>query len=228
MKNIAIILASGTGERSGLNQPKQFYKIGKKTLLEHTTEAFQIHPEINEIIIVSHPDFIKKVQNLTNKYQKVTNIVSGGNTRQESSYKGIFSLKAAPNDNILIHDAVRAFVSQQIISECINGLKYHNAICTATETTDTILEITSSGEIINVPNRNILRCAQTPQCFKFDLIKKAHELALKNNIIVTDDCGLILANQLAKIVVIKGEERNKKITYPEDLEFAQWIYKKNT
>ena len=226
--NIALILASGTGERSGLNQPKQFFLVGNKTLLEHTIETFNNHPLIDEIIVVTHKDHLTKTQNLCSRYEKITKITTGGKTRQESSYNGVLAIQAVKNANILIHDAVRAFVSPQIITTSIQSLEKHDAVCCATETTDTILEIDESGYITKVPCRKNLRCAQTPQCFKLNLIKKAHELAIKNKQIVTDDCGLILANNLAKIFVIPGEEQNKKITYPQDLEFANWIYEKNT
>jgi len=223
MKNIALILASGTGERCGLNQPKQFFKIGGKTLLEHSINVFETHPQIDEIIVVANPDFLEETQKLSGSHR----VIVGGETRQESSYNGVFAIDGDGTINVLIHDAVRAFITQDIISACIEGLKTHQAVCTATETSDTILEVDDSGKIISVPERKTLRLAQTPQCFKLDLIKKAHEFARLKNISVTDDCGLILANNLADIYVVQGSSKNKKITYPEDLKFAQWIFENN-
>ncbi len=224
MKNIALILASGTGARTGLNQPKQFYEVGGKTLLEHSVSAFENHPLIDEIIVVAHPDFIERTQMLTTGFKKVSAVIAGGETRQESSYNGVYAIKNA--ENVLIHDAVRAFITQEIISACIEGLNEHRAVCTATETSDTILEVNENGKIIAVPQRKFLRCAQTPQCFKLDLIKHAHELARKQKQSVTDDCGLILANALAEIYIVNGASSNRKITYPEDLDFAEWTYGK--
>ena len=224
MRNVALILASGTGARSGLNQPKQFFEVGGRTLLEHSIAAFDTHPLIDEIIVVSHPDFIERTQSITNGFKKVSAVIAGGETRQESSYNGVFSVQNA--DNVLIHDAVRAFITHEIISACIEGLNEHDAVCTATETADTILEVNENGKIIAVPQRKFLRCAQTPQCFKLDLIKHAHELARVQKQSVTDDCGLILANELAEIYIVNGASGNRKITYPEDLDFAEWIYKK--
>ena len=218
MKNTAIILASGTGERSGLNRPKQFFEVGGKTLLEHSISAFE-KAAVDEIIIVSHPDFTERTKELAGVHK----VVTGGTTRQESSYNGVL---ASSSDNVLIHDAVRAFITPEIISKCIEGLKVHDAVCTAIETSDTILEVATDGRIINVPKRQTLRCAQTPQCFKRELIKHAHELALSQNQTVTDDCGLILANNLAEIYVIQGSTKNRKITYPEDLAFAKFIYER--
>ena len=124
-------------------------------------------------------------------------------------------------------EPVRAFVTEEIISACIEGLKKHAAVCVAIETPDTILEVDENGKIISVPQRKFLRCAQTPQCFKLDLIKHAHELARTQQQSVTDDCGLLLANKLADIYIVKGNSKNRKITYPEDLDFAQWVYINN-
>ncbi|MCM1010684.1 MAG: 2-C-methyl-D-erythritol 4-phosphate cytidylyltransferase [Fusobacterium sp.] len=226
MKNIALVLASGTGERSGLNQPKQFFQVCGKTLLEHSVEAFDRHAQINGIVVVSHPDFLERTQNLVAHYGKVLKVISGSATRQESSYNGVFAIDDA--ENVLIHDAVRAFVSDEIISACIDGLKSHDAVCTAVETSDTILEVDTNGRIVSVPQRKNLRCAQTPQCFKLDLIKHAHTFARQNGLSVTDDCGLVLASKLAEIYVIAGSSDNLKITYPGDLEFVRWNYEKKT
>lgn len=218
-KNIALILASGTGSRSGLDIPKQFYEIAGKTLLEYSISVFKNHPLIDEIVVVSHPDYIEQTKSLVGEHL----VVVGGESRQESSYNGVFVLSCLDDDNVLIHDAVRAFITPEIISNCIEGLNKHQAVCVATDTADTVLEVDNNGKIIAVPERKKLRLAQTPQCFKFGLIKKAHKLAKEQNITVTDDCGLILANNLAEIYVVEGSSRNKKITYPEDLKFAQWL-----
>lgn len=224
MKNIAIILASGRGSRSGLDEPKQFFVVGGKTLLEHTLETFNHHKQIDGIIVVGNPEYMEKTQAISKGFEKVIKVIAGGKTRQESSYEGVFAVDEA--ENILIHDAVRAFITENIISDCIKGLQTSKAVCTAIETSDTILEVNEEEEIISVPERKFLRCAQTPQCFKYDLIKHAHEIAKIQGQEVTDDCGLILRNNLAKINVVRGESNNRKITYPEDLEYAEWIYEK--
>lgn len=223
MKNIAIILASGTGSRSGLNIPKQFYKIKEKTLLEYSIEAFETNKNINEIIVVSNPNFIDLTNELSNKYSKVVNVISGGETRQQSSYNGVMSIMDK-QANILIHDAVRPFVTQRIINECIETLSKYYAINVAIESSDTILEIDENNFIKSVPNRKNIRRVQTPQCFKLDLIKKAHNLAINDKVFQpTDDCGLVLRYNLAPIYIINGDETNIKITYPSDLEIAEKI-----
>lgn len=222
MKNYAIILASGTGSRSGLNIPKQFFKIKNKTLLEYSIEAFQFNEKIDAIIVVSNPDFIDLTKELSIKYSKVINILPGGETRQKSSEIGVNSIQEEVN--VLIHDAVRPFISQNIINECVEALKKYNAINVAIECSDTILEIDENNFIKSIPQRIILRRVQTPQCFKLNIIKEAHKLANQDkDFQPTDDCGMVLKYNLSQIFVVNGDEKNIKITYPSDLEIAEKI-----
>ena len=218
MKNISIILASGTGERFGENIPKQFYKIKNKTILEYSLDAFEQNKNIDEIILVTNPNFNDLSREIVfkNNYKKVVKIVNGGATRVDSSRIG--TSYADDDSNVLIHDAVRAFVTQRIIDDNIEALKKYEAVGTAIDTIDTIIEIDENGFIKKIPQRNMLKRIQTPQSFRAKLIKQAHEIALKNNDKnFTDDCGLILKYNLAPIFVVQGDEKNLKITQKSDL-----------
>ncbi len=227
MKIYAIILASGTGSRFGLDLPKQFYKLKNKTIFEYSVETFENHPKIDGIIIVSNPDYIDLTKKIImkNHYKKEIKILKGGKTRQESSFIGISAIKE-DNAKILIHDAVRPFIDSETISKCIYALKTNDAINVGIESSDTIVEVNNENFIVNVPERkNIVRC-QTPQCFSLEIIKKAHILAKKDKYNKsTDDCSLILKYNLAKIFVIKGSNLNIKITYPFDIKIAEEIIK---
>ena len=225
MKTIAIILASGVGARLGLNIPKQFYEIRGKSVLEHSIIAFHSNTKIDEIIIVSHPDYISNVEEIVSQgnYDKVTKIITGGKTRQESSSNGVNSI-LDDDAKVLIHDSVRPFVSKRIIDDCINALNNYNAVNVAIETADTIIEIDEDNCIKSIPQRKSLRRVQTPQGFNLQIIKKAHELAsIDKNLSFTDDCGLVQEFKLAKVKVIEGEETNIKITYPSDIKLAENI-----
>lgn len=218
MKNIAIILASGTGERFGENIPKQFYQFEGKTLLEHAIDAFEKNKNIDEIILVTNPKFRDLAENILNKndYKKITKVLNGGKTRVESSYIG--TSEAPEEANVLIHDAVRAFVTQKIIDDNIEALKNYEAVGTAIESIDTIIQVDENNVITAIPPRKFLKRVQTPQSFRANLIKKAHELALKDeNASFTDDCGLILRYNLAPIHIVDGDELNIKITHKNDL-----------
>lgn len=222
MKNIAIILASGTGERFGENIPKQFYQFEGKTLLEHAIDAFEKNKNIDEIILVTNPKFRDLAENILNKndYKKITKVLNGGKTRVESSYIG--TSDAPEEANVLIHDAVRAFVTQKIIDDNIEALKKYEAVGTAIESVDTIIQVDENNVITAIPPRKFLKRVQTPQSFRANLIKKAHELALKDeNASFTDDCGLILRYNLAPIHIVDGDEINLKITQKNDLKIIE-------
>ncbi|MDR0292069.1 MAG: 2-C-methyl-D-erythritol 4-phosphate cytidylyltransferase [Elusimicrobium sp.] len=223
--NRAIILASGAGARSGLKIPKQFALINGRTVLERGIDAFENHDGIDEIILVSAPQYLEKCKKIVskNKYKKVIKIIPGGKTRQQSAYAGISEVEN-PRANILIHDAARPFVTARIITDCINALKKYKAAGTAVPSADTIIKINKNNTVESVLERGSLMRCQTPQAFKLEIIKKAHELALKNNLAsVTDDCGLVLRFKLAPVYVVPGDDSNIKITYPADILTAQNI-----
>lgn len=221
MKNIALILASGTGSRCNLGIPKQFAKINNKTILEYTINAFETHELIDEIYLVTSKEFLEKVKELTKDYKKVQAVIQGGETRKDSSYNGISAIKEI-EAKVLIHDGVRPLISKDIITNCIKELEEKSAICVAIDSTDTIYEINENNTIKAIPQRKFLKRAQTPQCFKLSLIKKAHELANNDpNCLVTDDCGLVQYYNLTDIYLTQGDENNIKITYKEDLDFVK-------
>ena len=227
-KNTAIILASGSSERlSNLNTVKQFVKVAGKTVIEHTLDVFEKNTNIDEIVIVTRDDYKNYCYELVNKnnYKKIHKILSGGKTRQESSEIAIMAIDAKDDDNILIHDAVRPFISDKIINDCIEALGKYSAIDVAIPSADTIIQIDDNQTIKDIPKRQYLRRGQTPQAFKYSIIKKAHELAKNNSDVqVTDDCGLIKFFNLGEIYVVEGDDYNIKITYPIDIDIADKLF----
>jgi len=222
MKNYAIILASGSGKRFNSDLPKQFVKLNGKTILEYSIEAFENCELINDIIVVIHPQYknyaCKIIKN--NGFKKVSNIINGGVERKDSSYIGVNAINDN-NANVLIHDCARPFISDEIITNCIKALDDYNAVAVAIPSSDTIISV-ENNFISDIPDRKSLMRIQTPQCFRLDLIKKAHELS-ENDSNFTDDCGLVLRHNLAKIHIIIGSEKNIKITNPEDIVFAEYV-----
>jgi len=228
--NIAIILSSGIGSRFGGDNnefPKQLMKVAGKSLLEHTIERFERNKNIDEIIVVVSKK-TKKIQEKiikNNNFKKIKKIIIGGNTRQESSRFGIFACSERKVGKILIHDAVRPFVSDDIINTMISALDIYDAVDVAIPLSDTIIKVNSGNFIVDIPKRVNFKRGQTPQGFKLKIIKKAHKLAMRENFFeVTDDCGLIKKYNLAKIFVINGSDENIKITYPIDLHIADKLF----
>ena len=221
MKNIAIILAGGTGQRLGDTIPKQFLKVAGKKVIEHTLDVFQNHPQIDEIAVVSNPNFLNDVEAIVikNSYTKLKKILQGGKERYHSSLAAINAYDGIEEFNLIFHDAVRPLVNDRIISDCIQALEKYNAVDVAIKTTDTIIQVNEKEYITGIPVRENLRNGQTPQAFKLSTIKKAYELALQDNgFKTTDDCGVVCRYLPDEpVYVVKGEQFNMKLTYKEDL-----------
>ncbi len=225
MKNIGIILAGGSGHRMRHPLPKQFMTFCGKTVLEHTLHAFQLHPDIDEILVVTHADYIAETEKILQKglFPKVTQVLNGGAERYHST---LSALRACPpmECNLFIHDAVRPLVSQEIISNCAQALEQHMACTAAIPSTDTILFSDSTYDYIQeIPDRKFLFNVQTPQAFKKSILEQAYQSALTDpDFHPTDDCGVIQKYlPEIKIKIVAGNPENLKITYPEDLGIAE-------
>ena len=236
MTNIAVILAGGIGARVGGNTPKQLLLLQDgKSVLEHAVGAFEQSPHIHEICIVMHPDYIAHAEQmlLANAWQKVRYIIPGGKERWESSVNAIRLLserrEARGNEvNLLLHDAARPFVSQEIIARVCDALKQHEAVTVAIPSTDTVYEM-ANGRVARIPQRSTIMRAQTPQAFRLELIAEAYTKALgvrdlsatscaTAHLPATDDCGIVHDHMPeVPIYIVEGEEQNKKITFKEDI-----------
>ena len=243
MKNIAIILAGGIGARVGGNTPKQLLPLADgRSVLEHAVNAFEQSPHIDEVCIVMHPDYIAYAEQmlLANAWQKVSQIVPGGKERWESSVNAIRAMGEI-NDcqspianrqkkvNLLLHDAARPFVSQEIIARVCKALEEHEAVTVAIPSTDTVYEMADGGQVARIPQRSTMMRAQTPQAFRLELIAEAYTKALGADICdkeacaachlpATDDCGIVHEHMPhIPIHIVLGEEQNKKITFKEDI-----------
>lgn len=229
--NIAVILAGGSGTRLGNDTPKQFLKVAGKQVIEHTIDVFENCALIDEICIVSKPDYVTEVEELVvkNLYKKVKKILNGGKERYDSS---LAAINAYTDDdaNLLFHDAVRPLVNESIIKDCIEALKQYNAVDVAAKTTDTIISVDANECIDFIPNRAYLRNGQTPQCFKRGTIRRAYELALADpNFVTTDDCGTVRRYMPEEpIFVVAGENSNMKLTYLEDLFLLDKLFQLRT
>lgn len=221
LKVAAAILAGGTGSRFSGEKPKQFEKIGKRTILEHSVAAFDDHPQVDEIVVVIHQDYVEYTKKLLTGFSKVKAVIQGGQTRSRSSFAGIEFFKEYQEDTkILIHDAARPFVSKKIITDVIKALETHDAVNVAVTIPDTVIEIDNSGKMKTIPDRSSLKLVQTPQGFVLSVIQKAYETAFQDpGFIATDDCGVVF-NYLKEIdiFIVEGEKENIKITIRSDLD----------
>lgn len=233
---VAILLAGGSGQRFGAYRPKQFVRIGERTVLEHSLAAFEQSPHIDAILIVSHPQHLDEVRELlpSSQHPKLLTIVAGGAERQDSTLNALRALTQITDSpleqiRILIHDAVRPAVSQSIIERVCTALHTHQAANLVVPVTDTLLEINDNGTTAAMPSRARFRRVQTPQGFHAATLQHAYDVALTDpNFQATDDCGVVFRYlPEVEIALVEGEQRNIKLTYPEDLHVLHHLLEKS-
>ncbi len=224
----AIIVAAGNSRRMGGNVSKQFIPLSEKTVIEHTLSAFEKCSLINEIVIVAREQDIKKIVLLVekNSFNKVSEIVAGGNTRGESVSNGI---KASSNITektqfFAIHDGARPLVLIKDIEKVINRAFEVKSAALGVMVKDTIKIADDKNMVVNTPNRAYLRSIQTPQVFDKELYISALKKAEKEGKDFTDDCQLI-ENFGKSVEIVIGSESNIKLTTPFDVIMAQSILK---
>jgi 2-C-methyl-D-erythritol 4-phosphate cytidylyltransferase len=218
--NTAIIVAAGSGLRFGGKTPKQFVEILGKPLIIHTLERFETCSSVDRIILVLSSDQIEKFSQISAKYPltKLSEIVAGGRTRAESVRNGLAAVPEKTAGIIAVHDGARPLVTGREIAETIEKARETGAACLVAEVTDTIKEV-SRDRIIGTVDRTQLRRAQTPQCFRFEILKKAFDQADLSET-VTDECYLV--EKLGwPIALVEGSWRNIKVTNREDLVLAE-------
>lgn len=222
MNTVGVILAAGSGSRTGLSTPKQFLLLGGKTVLEHSVTTFNNHPGIDQVVIVTSPEFIDRVKQLvaTNDWAKVTAVLPGGKERFDSSLAAVHYYSDKPDTVMLFHDAARPLVSAEIISETLKAMESYDAVDVAIPAVDTIVQCDKEGTCMeSIQDRSLLWRMQTPQGFRQKTIAKAYEIALKDpQFTATDDCGTVLRYLPdVKVGIVRGNERNVKLTYADDL-----------
>lgn len=223
--NTAIIVAGGSGTRFGGKTPKQFLEILGKPLIIHTLERFEKCPDINQIVLVLPSAQNSNFLQIIDKYsiRKLVKIVTGGKTRAESVLNGLKSVPSKKTDIIAVHDGARPLVTPEEISACIKKANETGSAILVTSVTDTIKEI-KNGIIVQTIDRNQLKRAQTPQCFRYEILKRAFEKADLTEA-ATDESYLVEKLGLA-VAIVEGSPKNLKITTQEDLKLAESLLKK--
>jgi ribitol-5-phosphate 2-dehydrogenase (NADP+) / D-ribitol-5-phosphate cytidylyltransferase len=213
----AILLMGGEGLRFESDIPKQFLNLSGKKIYLYTLNTFLSFSEFSQILLVCHKSWIKYVAAEVSDPR--VRIIEGGHTRQDSSYRGLIAC-GKETTHVVIHDAVRPFVSKKIIQDNLNALQKHKAVDTCIPSADTIVHAETFDHISSIPNRSKYLRGQTPQSFSYSLLLKAHEKALSKN--SSDDCKLIL-DLGQNVHIVPGSENNIKITNELDLFLAEQL-----
>jgi 2-C-methyl-D-erythritol 4-phosphate cytidylyltransferase len=241
MKVVVIIPAAGLGTRMASapsvkgKRPaasKQFTDLGDTPILIHTLRKFAASPDVSEIYIALRSNEIAAFRERMEKegkdiQQKKISLVEGGEHRQHSVANAMARVSAAPDDIVLIHDAVRPFVTGEIIRDVIRAAQKYGAAIAGLPAVDTVKQVerTAEGALITatVPRERVVM-AQTPQGFRYDVLKKAFDEAIADGFIGTDEASLVERSG-HEVAVVMGSPRNIKITTPADLELAEFYLK---
>jgi 2-C-methyl-D-erythritol 4-phosphate cytidylyltransferase len=224
MKTGALIVAAGKGERMKGRVKKQFISLDGMPLLFYTLKAFEEFQRIeNMYLVLDEGDFEYCMGEIIQKYgiKKVFQLVPGGERRQDSVWNGLKAMEGRC-DMVIVHDGVRPFVSAEILKRLMAAMKEAQAVVTAIPALDTIKRVDGTGIVVDTLQRNTLFRIQTPQGFRYDLIKEAYKRALKEGIQGTDDAYFVERMGMP-VKVIEGSPFNIKITTPEDISLAHHI-----
>jgi 2-C-methyl-D-erythritol 4-phosphate cytidylyltransferase len=232
MKVVVIIPAAGLGTRMAKagtrpgQASKQFAELAGKPILLHTLEKFAQVPQVEEIYIAVRENETERLREFLSaqRLRPKTHVVVGGDHRQHSVANALKAVKAGGDDVVLVHDAVRPFVDVEVIEKVIECASRHGAAIAGLPAVDTIKQVerTADGAIITstIPRERVVM-AQTPQGFRYELLKRAFDEAAQDGFIGTDEASLV-ERAGHQVAVVMGSPRNIKITTPADLELAEF------
>lgn len=222
--NCALILAAGgSGKRLGAADPKAFVELAGETLLARSFAALQRESRFGQAVIVTPPGWCERADQLVRPRLRASlalRIVEGGASRQDSVRHGLDAI-AEPCDVVVVHDAARPFVRLGDVTACIDSAIASGAATVAHAITDTVKEVDAEARVVRTLDRDRLRMVQSPQAFRFELLRAAHREAVRLALTTTDDAALIEATGGA-VATVAGDPANRKITTAEDLAWARW------
>ncbi|HEU4712425.1 MAG TPA: 2-C-methyl-D-erythritol 4-phosphate cytidylyltransferase [Pyrinomonadaceae bacterium] len=219
--NIAIIAAAGTGTRMASDRPKQFLHLAGIPIIFHTLKPFEQCDSIQEVIVVLPAEESAAFLALAGKQglRKLSRVVPGGTTRADSVKRGLLAIRSATAGIVAVHDGVRPFVTVEEIDSVVAAAESDGAAILVAPVTDTIKQV-SGDTVLHTLERRELRRALTPQCFRYELLRKAFDQADVNDPSFTDESAMV-EKLGARVTVVEGSSRNIKITNPQDLLIAE-------
>lgn len=215
MTAAAILLAAGRGERLGSDVPKAFVELGGRPLLAHSLDVLRGSPSIEDLVVVAPPGWEDRTREIVGDAA----VVTGGATRTRSVSQGIAALADRGGlDAVVCHDAARPLASPQLLAAVLGALGPAEGAVPAVPVGDTLKRVVD-GRVSETLSRDGIVAVQTPQAFRWEALRRAHQEAERDGADATDDAALLERIGL-EVAVVPGEPRNIKITRPEDLELA--------
>lgn len=220
-RNGVVVVAAGKGARMGAAESKQYLRLHGKPIVVHTLERFQRMAQIEAIVLVAGIDDIGRCQAFVEQYglTKVVAVVAGGQDRQHSVRLGLERLPDGL-EVAAVHDGVRPFVTEAAAATCLQKAYETGAAVLAVPVKDTIKVVDASGRIESTPERQSLWAVQTPQAFRLELLRRAHEQAARDGFCGTDD-AMLVERTGHSVYIVEGDYTNIKITTPDDLLWAE-------
>jgi 2-C-methyl-D-erythritol 4-phosphate cytidylyltransferase/2-C-methyl-D-erythritol 2,4-cyclodiphosphate synthase len=216
---VAIIVAGGGGKRMGADIPKQFLALCGRPILDRTLSAFTASPQVDGVVLALPPVLPGEVKEAYRSVKKVLAVVDGGAERQDSVSNALAAVPAEA-EIILVHDAVRPFVSEGLLERCVERAREHGAVVPVVPVRDTVKEWNSAEKSLCTRDRSGLMLAQTPQGYRAGILRAAYGKAREEGRQGTDDASLVEGTGVP-VIPVPGEEANIKITNPEDLRMAE-------
>ncbi len=221
--NIALILSGGTGSRMGLDIPKQYVEVNGKPVIVYTLEKFERCKEIDKIVITADTDFTADIEKWLKAYdiKKVSGFALPGDTRQESILNGLnvcMKNSVNDNDNVIIHDAARPMVSEELIVACLKQLEYHDGCMPVLPISDTVYQSNDGKCISGLLDRNTLFSGQAPEAFKLKKYTEINRSLSKAELQNIKGSSEIAYHCHMDVALIPGDDMNFKLTTPGDME----------
>jgi 2-C-methyl-D-erythritol 4-phosphate cytidylyltransferase len=221
MNAFAIIVAAGQGERLGASRPKAFVELGGQSLVLRSALVFDQAPSVDAVVVVVPASEIEAARGLLAPVRKLRAVVAGGSRRQDSVLEG---LKQAPDGFdglVLVHDGARPLADVPLVESVCRAARETGAAVPLLGLVDTVKRV-RDGRVIETVNRDELRAAQTPQAFRFELLVAAYEAAFRDRVVLTDE-AMAVERVGGAVAAVPGSPRNRKITTPEDLAWAEGV-----
>jgi len=219
MKALVILVAAGRGERMGADQPKAFVLVAGQPMLLYAARAFDDAPSVDGIVAVVPADRIGTAREMLVAVRALRDVVAGGDRRQDSVQRGLEALPPGFDGVVLVHDAARPLVEVELIESVVRAASEHDAALPVLGLVDTVKRL-RDDRVVETLDRSELGAAQTPQGFRVALLRRAYDLAYRDDVVLTDE-SMAVERLGEPVVAVMGSTRNRKLTTPEDLAWAE-------
>lgn len=219
MQALAILVAAGRGERMGADRPKAFLALAGEPMLLRAARAFAAAPSVGGIVAVVPADRVGVARQILGGVRKLRDVLAGGERRQDSVLAGLQAVPPGFDDVVLVHDAARPLVEVALIEEVARAAGERGAALPVLPLVDTVKRV-RDDQVVETLDRSVLAAAQTPQGFRVSVLSRAYQRAFRDGVTLTDE-AMAVERLGEEVVAVAGSPRNRKLTTPEDLAWAE-------